>query len=226
MNTEQNLIPNAAVASPGLTPVNVVEALGRTSAKGDSTMLKVRIANVLTSFLLLASIAVLGGCNNKKEATGPPPQPQPVAQPAPQPTPQPAPQPAPTPSANAQPTTQGELPGLALTIQELKRSSSNLTLQFVVQSKNGFAFHYEFGEGGNEFGNIGGIHLIDEANKKKYFVLRDTNGTCVCSRDIVNIAAGSQSLLWAKFPAPPDEVQKITVEIPHFPPIEDVPITR
>jgi hypothetical protein len=218
MNTEQNRIPNAAVASPGLTPVNVVKTLSRTSAKGDSTMLRVRIVHVLTSFLLLASIAVLGGCNNKKEATVPPPLPQPVAQPAPQP--------ASTPSANALPSTQGEFPGLSLTIQELKRSSSNLTLQFVVQSKNGFAFHYEFGEGGNEFGDIGGIHLIDEANKKKYFVVRDTNGTCVCSRDIANIAAGSQSLLWAKFPAPPDDVQKITVEIPHFPPIEDVPITR
>jgi len=56
--------------------------------------------------------------------------------------------------------------------------------------------------------------------------VRDTAGTCVCSRDIGNISAGSQLLLWAKFPAPPDDVQKITVVFPHFPPIEDVPITR
>ena len=96
----------------------------------------------------------------------------------------------------------------------------------MVQSKDGFAFHYDFGEGGNEFGDIGGIHLIDAANEKKYFVVRDAAGVCVCSRDIANIAAGSQSVLWAKFPAPPDDVQKITVEIPHFPPFEDVPITR
>ncbi|MFY9531457.1 MAG: hypothetical protein WAR24_21340, partial [Candidatus Acidiferrales bacterium] len=173
-------------------------------------MLRVRIVHVFTTFLLLASIEVLGGCSKKEEAAVPPPQPQP------------APQSAPTPSSNAPPT-QGELPGLTLTIQELKRSSNALTLKFVLQSKNGMAFGYEFGEGDKEFGNIAGIHLIDAANKKKYFVVRDADGACVCSSNIANIAAGSQSVLWAKFPAPPDDVQKITVEVPHFPPFEDVP---
>jgi hypothetical protein len=225
MNTEQNQIPNSAAASPGFTPTaarhvgrpeghNVVEALSRTSAKGDLTMLRVRIVHVFTTFLLLASSAVLGGCSKKEEAAVPPPQPQS------------APQPTPTPSSNALPSTQGEFPGLTLTVQELKRSSNALTLKFVLQAKDGFAFHYDFGEGGKEFGSIGGIHLIDAANKKKYFVVRDADGACVCSSNIANIAAGSQSVLWAKFPAPPDDVQKITVEIPHFPPFEDVPITR
>ena len=181
-------------------------------------MLRGRVVHVLTTFLLLASIAVLGGCSKKEEAAVPPPQPQPA--------PQSASQPAPTPSFNALPSTQGEFPGLTLTVQELKRSSNALTLKFVLQSKDGFAFHYDFGEGGNEYGDIGGIHLIDAANKKKYFVVRDADGSCVCSRNIANIAAGSQSVLWAKFPAPPDDVQKITVVFPHFPPIEDVPITR
>ena len=192
----------------------MVEALSRTNAKGDLTMLRVRIVRVFTTFLLLASVAVLGGCSKKEEVSVPPPQPLP------------APQPVSTPSSNALPSTQGELPGLTLTIQELKRSSNALTLKFVLQSKNGMAFGYDFGEGDKEFGNIAGIHLIDAANKKKYFVVRDADGTCVCSHNIANISAGSQSVLWAKFPVPPDDVQKITVEIPHFPPFEDVPITR
>jgi hypothetical protein len=142
------------------------------------------------------------------------------------PTPAPASQPAP--SSTALPSTQGEFPGLTLTVQELKRSSNALTLKFALinQSNNNFGFGYSFGEGDKEFGSVGGIHLIDAANKKKYFVVRDADGSCVCSRNIANIAAGSQSVLWAKFPAPPDDVQKITVEIPHFPPFEDVPITR
>jgi hypothetical protein len=225
----QAQIPGSAAASPGLTPAvarhvgqaeqhNVVEALSQTSAKGDSTMLRVRIMHVVTTLLLLASIATLGGCSKKEEAAVPPPQQQPA--------PQPAPQAARTASANALPSTQGEFPGLTLTSQELKRSSNTLTLKFVLQSKGGFAIQYGFGESDKEFGNISGIHLIDEANKKKYFVVRDADGACVCSHDIANIAAGSQSVLWAKFPAPPDDVQKITVEVPHFPPIEDVPITR
>jgi len=231
MSTQARISSSAAV-SPGLTPGvaryvgrveghNVVEALSRTSSKRDSTMLRAGIVHVLATFLLLASIAV-GGCSKKEEAAVSPPQ----AQPAPQPAPQPTQQPAPAPSANALPSTQGEFPGLTLTIQELKRSSNALTLKFVLQSKGGFAIQYGFGESDKEFGNISGIHLIDEANKKKYFVVRDADGACVCSHDIANIAAGSQSVLWAKFPAPPDDVQKITVEVPHFPPIEDVPITH
>jgi hypothetical protein len=228
MNTASNQIPNAA-ASPGVTPavarhvgqpegLNVVEALSRTSAKEVFKMLRVRIGHVFITFLLLASIAVLGGCSKKEAAAIPPPQPQPAALPVSQP--------APTPSSNALPSTQGEFPGLTLTVQELKRSSNALTLKFVLQSKGGMAFGYDFGEGTQEFGNVAGIHLIDAANKKKYFVVRDADGSCVCSQHIANIAAGSQAVLWAKFPAPPDDVQKITVEIPHFPPIEDVPITR
>src|SRR6202795_120469 len=122
MDTEPNQIPNSAAASPGFTPAvarhvgrpeghNVVEALSRTNAKGDLTMLRVRIVRVFTTFLLLASVAVLGGCSKKEGAAVPPPQPQP------------APQPVSTPSSNARPSTQGELPGLTLTIQELKPSS-------------------------------------------------------------------------------------------------------
>lgn len=179
-------------------------------------MLRVKIAHVFTIFLLLAAISVLGGCSKQEQAPNPTPGPAPAPARAPQPAP----------SSTALPSTQGEFPGLTLTVQELKRSSNALTLKIVLQSKDGFAFHYDFGEGGNEFGSIGGIHLIDAANKKKYFVVRDADGSCVCSRNIANIAAGSQSVLWAKFPAPPDDVQKITVEIPHFPPFEDVPITR
>jgi hypothetical protein len=68
--------------------------------------------------------------------------------------------------------------------------------------------------------------LIDGTNKKKYFVMRDGDGACLCSRNVPAIATGSQAVLWAKFPVPPDDVQKITVEIPHFPPFEDVPLTR
>jgi hypothetical protein len=37
---------------------------------------------------------------------------------------------------------------------------------------------------------------------------------------------GSQASLWAKFPAPPDDVTKMTVVIQHFIPLEDIPIGR
>jgi hypothetical protein len=56
--------------------------------------------------------------------------------------------------------------------------------------------------------------------------VRDTAQTCSCSRNLGNIDAGGQLVLWAKFPAPPDDVQKLTVEIPHFPPLDEVPLSR
>jgi hypothetical protein len=73
---------------------------------------------------------------------------------------------------------------------------------------------------------LGGVHLIDAASKKKYFVVTDSDGTVLTSNNIPNIAPKSQITVWAKFPAPPDDVQKITFEIPHFITVEDVPIIR
>jgi hypothetical protein len=62
--------------------------------------------------------------------------------------------------------------------------------------------------------------------KKKYFVVRDTENHCLCSRGVNDIDVKSRANLWAKFPAPPDDVQKIGVVIAHFSPLDDVPISR
>jgi hypothetical protein len=32
--------------------------------------------------------------------------------------------------------------------------------------------------------------------------------------------------LWAKFPAPPEDVKKISITIPHFAPLDDAPISQ
>src|ERR1700694_4839143 len=168
-------------------------------------MLKTNSLYTCPRVLLLIVICSFAACS-KKEA---PPNPERTAAPAPAPAPGPAPAPvvAPVPAPNsssvsgALATTQGEYPGLMVAVQDLKRSANNLTLRFAIinQSTKDFAFGYNFGETSTEFGSIGGIHLIDAANKKKYFVVRDTDGACVCSRNIANIAAGSQSGLWGKF---------------------------
>jgi hypothetical protein len=170
---------------------------------------------------LFASVWLIG-CSSAA------PAPAPVTASAPPAAPTSGP-PAANVSSNALPV-QGEFPGITVTIQELKRSSSALTLKFVManQSKNDFGFGAAFREvtGDSDWGSVGAVHLIDGNNKKKYFVIRDSDGACLCSRNVPNIAAGSQAVLWAKFPLPPDDVQKITVEVPHCPPFEDVPVTH
>jgi len=137
---------------------------------------------------------------------------------------------APPPSSGpALATADGDLPGARVEIQELKRTSGDtLSLKFAMvnDSDKELSFGYNFTEPNKGYGDIGGVHLLDAVAKKKYFVVRDAEGACVCSRDVPRILPKSRSNLWAKFPAPPEDVQKITVVIPHFTPMDDVPISR
>ena len=126
-------------------------------------------------------------------------------------------------------TADGDLPGAKVEVQELKRSAGTVMLKFAMinNSDKALSFGYAFGDGTGDYGTVGGINLIDSIGKKKYFVVRDTENTCACSRGLSrDIAPGSRANLWAKFPAPPDDVQKISVVIPHFTPMDDVPISK
>jgi hypothetical protein len=137
-----------------------------------------------------------------------------------------------TPSAAAIATADGETSGTRVEITELKRSSDNtVTLKFVIvnDSAKAIGFGYDYGDKDNsikDFSSVGGVNLVDSAGKKKYFVVRDTESNCLCSRGLKDIAPASRANLWAKFPAPPDDVQKISVVIPHFGPLDDVTISH
>lgn len=126
----------------------------------------------------------------------------------------------------------GETPGVRVEVTELKRVSGgvlNLKIVMINDSDKKINFGYSFADRDHEvidFNSIGGAHLIDAAGKKKYFVVRDAEKKCVCSQQIKEIQPKGRANLWTKFPAPPDDVQKITVVIPHFQPIDDVPIGR
>jgi len=178
------------------------------------------------AMLLAVSLA---GCSKQEE--------KPITGEAPRPTGTNVLPPATTPvssapSAAAIATADGERAGTRVEITELKRSSDNtVTLKFAMvnDSDKGIGFGYDFGDPANEIkdhSSVGGVNLVDSAGKKKYFVVRDTENNCVCSRGVKDIAPKSRGNLWAKFPAPPDDVQKIGVVIPHFGPLDDVPISR
>ena len=88
-------------------------------------------------------------------------------------------------------------------------------------------FGYDFGDRSTrDFANIGGVHLIDAVGKKKYLVVRDSQDQCDCSRNLKDLAPKSRVNLWARFPAPPDNVEKVTVVVPHFSPMDDVALSR
>jgi len=147
---------------------------------------------------------------------------------APAPAAQPAPQ-----AAQAKPalaSAEGETPGARVEVQELKRASGGtVMLRFTMINDGDKTLNvgYYFGAGStSDFGTVGGVHLIEPVGKKKYLVIRDSESKCDCSRGVKDVAAKSRANLWARFPAPPDNVEKIGVVVPHFSPMDDVPLSK
>jgi len=130
--------------------------------------------------------------------------------------------------------TDGEKTGLRVEVVELKRSSGDtLTLRFNLVNDSADAFKAEefyFGDYkgyvNQDGANLGAVTLLDPVGKKRYFVVRDADKNCLCSNEIPSVAAKSRVALWAKFPAPAGDVKKIGVVIPHFIPMDDVPIAQ
>lgn len=199
------------------------------------------IGNVKAALSVLAATLLFASCSKLAESgkTNSSTQPAKAAAPAPSQasvaTTHALPTGAPPVSAGpAIATAEGDLPGIRVEVQELKRTSGDtMTLKFVMINDSDAALSVysgkfgEEGKGGNvDYRSVGGVHMVDAAGKKKYFVVRDTENQCLCSRDVQDINSKSRAQLWAKFPAPPEEVQKITVVVPHFIPMDDVPISR
>jgi hypothetical protein len=192
---------------------------------------------VITTSIAMLTLALLVSCGKKEEPkTAAPPAaaaPAPQASPAPSPVAAPAPQVA-APAAVGPPVlarSDGEQTGLSVEVTELKRGSGGtVTLKFTMvnNTKERASFNYNYGDRGLstiDFNTVGGTHLIDAVNKKKYLVVRDSEKKCVCSLVKSDIPVGERMNLWAKFPAPPEDVKVIAVMIPHFAPMDDVPIS-
>jgi len=71
-------------------------------------------------------------------------------------------------------------------------------------------------------------YLLDPVNKKKLLVVTDAKGRPI-GTDIgmsFRVKPKESYAAWAKFPAPPANVEKITVVIAKTPPFEDVTIAK
>ena len=118
---------------------------------------------------------------------------------------------------------EGEKAGTKIVVRGLKRDDGGtVTLRFQVVNDSNVS-HPMYQLIGNSLD--GHAHLIDAANKKKYLVVKDSSGKCECAPIRDNVDKGSPVNLWVKFPAPPESVQKVTVVVDGFEPVESVPIT-
>ncbi|MFJ6634735.1 hypothetical protein ACIQMR_25580 [Streptomyces sp. NPDC091376] len=64
--------------------------------------------------------------------------------------------------------------------------------------------------------SLAGITLVDKAEKKRYYVLRDTDGYPLTTTGISNIDAAGTAF-FAQFPAPPDGTTEVAIQIPLMP---------
>jgi hypothetical protein len=71
-------------------------------------------------------------------------------------------------------------------------------------------------------------YLLDPVNKKKLFVVTDAKGYPIGTEVGMSFRVKPKEsyAAWAKFPAPPANVEKITVVIAKTPPFEDVVIAK
>lgn len=64
--------------------------------------------------------------------------------------------------------------------------------------------------------SLGGATLVDSASKKRYYVLRDTDGRPLTTTGFSIIKAGDSISVFMQFPSPPEESSEVTLQLPTF----------
>ncbi|UNO40169.1 hypothetical protein [Streptomyces sp. MST-110588] len=114
--------------------------------------------------------------------------------------------------------------GIVLTINSAKRDSGGfVTVNGQVKNTGSKLFTGGVRWRGDETdvlkhgASIAGATLVDGNGKKRYYVLRDTEGRCLCTTGLGAIAAGKTVPVFMQFPAPPSDVNEIGFQLPTFP---------
>ncbi|WP_247487468.1 hypothetical protein [Streptomyces sp. XM4193] len=66
--------------------------------------------------------------------------------------------------------------------------------------------------------SISGATLVDTKNKKRYMILRDTDGECLCTTGLTGIKAKESRAIHAQFPAPSKDVKEVQFQLPSMTP--------
>ncbi|WJV46480.1 hypothetical protein [Streptomyces flavofungini] len=66
--------------------------------------------------------------------------------------------------------------------------------------------------------SVAGANLVDGKGKKRYLVLRDTEGRCLCTKFTGGVKPGQTSEWYAQFPAPPEGTTAVSFQVGAMPP--------
>ncbi|MFI1162522.1 hypothetical protein ACH4UM_02685 [Streptomyces sp. NPDC020801] len=64
--------------------------------------------------------------------------------------------------------------------------------------------------------SLGGATLVDSQAKKRYYVLRDTDGRPLTTTGLTTIEAGQTIPVFMQFPSPPSSTTDVTLQLPTF----------
>ncbi|MET4927670.1 hypothetical protein P3L51_35835 [Streptomyces sp. PSRA5] len=65
--------------------------------------------------------------------------------------------------------------------------------------------------------SLAGITLIDKGEKKRYYVLRDTDGFPLTTTGLARMDSNATENFFAQFPAPPDGTSEVDIQVPLMP---------
>ncbi|MGW4052542.1 hypothetical protein ACWENA_17075 [Streptomyces sp. NPDC004779] len=66
--------------------------------------------------------------------------------------------------------------------------------------------------------SLGGATLVDSAGKKRYYVLRDTDGRPLTTTGLDSLGPGKSTAVFMQFPAPPASTTEVSFQLPTFEP--------
>jgi hypothetical protein len=64
--------------------------------------------------------------------------------------------------------------------------------------------------------SFGGATLVDSKEKKRYYVLRDTEGRPLTTTGFTRVKAGDSLAVFIQFPAPPESTTEVSFQLPTF----------
>ncbi|MER8088027.1 MULTISPECIES: hypothetical protein [unclassified Streptomyces] len=113
--------------------------------------------------------------------------------------------------------------GMLLVVNQVKRDSGGfVTVQGELKNQ-GDATVNPSAWAGNEsvivsknLNSVGGATLVDKAGKKRYYILRDTDGRCLCTTGMSAVQPGKTVPVFMQFPAPPSTTTEVDFNLPTF----------
>ena len=146
----------------------------------------------------------------------------------------------PTAEAGALAVAEHEIAGVEVELLDLSRTGDAITVrwQYRTDLEDGVTLRDDVGDSDADdpYALTRGAYLLDETHQKKYLVLEDDAGRPVAAEHAhdtndtndagVVVRADAPLAAWAKFPAPPDDVEQIAVHLPGVDPFEAVAIGR